>query len=129
MENGQVRASTSKTNSINKLYQIRYFGKANTKEINVSDETKTNNIEYVDLSQNLINGSVKKIGIQTIPGIRFFVDENSEYPIIIGMSGIFELDLTLSTATINHLRFDVDSLDIIENNPGGYLIIDLLYVN
>ena len=83
MENIQVRGSTSETNSINKLYQIRYFGKANTKEINVSDETKTNNIEYVDLSQNLINGSVKKIGIQTIPGIRFFVDENSEYPIII----------------------------------------------
>ena len=90
---------------------------------------KTNNIEYDDLSQDLIKGSVKKIGIQTIPGIRFFVDENSEYPIIIGMSGIFELDLTQSTATINHLRFDVDSLDIIENNPGGYLIIDLLYVN
>lgn len=115
---------------IDKLYQIRYFGKANDKEIDdVTDETKTNNIKQVDLSQNLINGSVKKIGIQTIPGIRFFVDENNEYPIIIGMSGIFELDLTSSIATITHLCFDADSLDIIENNPGGYLIIDLLYVN
>ena len=122
--NGKISST-----QINQLQQIRYFGKANTKEIDVSDETKTNNIEYDDLSQNLIKGSVKKIGIQTIPGIRFFVDEKNEYPIIIGMSGIFELDLTSSIATISHLCFDVDSLGIIENNPGGYLIIDLLYVN
>ena len=123
--NGKISST-----KIGQLYQIRYFGKANTKEIDdTSDEMKTNNIKYDDLSQNLINGSVKKIGIQTIPGIRFFVDKNNEYPIIIGMSGIFELDLTSSIATISHLCFDVDSLDIIENNPGGYLIIDLLYVN
>jgi len=48
-------------------------------------------------------------------------------PIIIGGTGIFELDLRNTTAILSSLRFDKNSMINIAKNPNGFLIIDMVY--
>ena len=81
---------------------------------------------------SLISGSafngiapIIKLGIQAIPGTRFRVNSNKDW-IIIGATGIYELDLSSSSATIVKLQFDEVSLNIIDQNENAYLIIDLM---
>lgn len=81
---------------------------------------------------SLISGSIfnnitpiVKLGIQAIPGTRFRVNSNKDW-IVIGMTGIYELDLSTSSATIIKLQFDETSLDIIDQNENAYLIIDIM---
>ena len=44
-----------------------------------------------------------------------------------GVSGIFELDISNTSATINSLRIDQESMDLIRTLENGYLIIDIIY--
>lgn len=81
---------------------------------------------------SLVSGSIfnnvtpiVKLGIQAIPGTKFKVNANKDN-IIIGMTGIYELDLTSSSATILKLQFDETSLDIINENENAYLIVDIM---
>lgn len=81
---------------------------------------------------SLVSGSIFnnitpiiKLGIQAIPGTRFRVNSNKDW-IIIGMTGLYELDLESSSATIIKLQFDETSLDIIDKNENAYLIIDIM---
>lgn len=80
----------------------------------------------------LISGSVfnnitpiVKLGVQAIPGTKFRVNANKDW-IIVGMTGIYELDLTNSSAMITKLQFDETSLNIIDKNENAYLIIDIM---
>lgn len=82
--------------------------------------------------RNLISGSVfnnfvpmLQLGIQTLPGTKFYLN-GSNNPIIIGTTGIYELDLQGLTE-INSLQFDAGSLSLIANNNNAYLIIDMIY--
>ena len=68
---------------------------------------------------------ISQIGIQSIPGTKFYLN-NSYLPIIIGYTGIYELDVD-DLAEITSLRFDNESLNKIKNNPETYLIIDIIY--
>lgn len=83
---------------------------------------------------NLVNGLVfespscypiLQLGIQTLPGTKFYLNGGID-PIIVGSTGIYELDLEDSMEIVK-LTFNKDSLDTIENNANGYLIIDVLY--
>jgi hypothetical protein len=47
-------------------------------------------------------------------------------PIIINYTGIFTLDIS-DGVEISHLSFDLDSINTISSNSGGYLIIDIIY--
>ena len=67
-----------------------------------------------------------KLGIQTIPGVKFRVNANIDY-IIVGATGIYELDLSDSSATIQTLNFYEGSIQTINQNEDAYLIIDILY--
>jgi len=69
---------------------------------------------------------ILKLGIQTIPGVSFYINGSTD-PIIIGLSGMYELDLSDTDARISKLQFNKSSLQVVNSNPGGYLIIDIMY--
>lgn len=120
-----------------KIAQFRFFGDANT-SFNSTDEE----IIYHQLDSNqpssltasaLASGDffinytpIIQLGIQSLPGLKFNLNSNLD-PIIIGASGMYELDLTDSSAHLTSLSFESESLELINNNPDGYLIIDIVY--
>jgi hypothetical protein len=61
-----------------------------------------------------------------LPGTKFNLNTNLD-PIVIGTTGIYELDLTDSSAVITSLTFEQSSIEYIQSNPDGYLIIDIVY--
>lgn len=69
---------------------------------------------------------IRKIGIQSLPGTRFRFNANLDW-IMIGATGLYELDLLDSSASIVDLKFDRNSLTSIHENQNAYLIIDILY--
>ena len=82
--------------------------------------------------RNLISGTafsaympILQLGIQTLPGTKFYLN-GSNNPIIIGSTGIYELDLQGLTE-INSLQFDASSLALIQENSNAYLIVDMIY--
>ena len=90
-----------------------------------------NNISSNLKSTALINGTFLKenehivsLGIQTIPGVKFYVNYSIN-PVIIDQSGIFNLDLR-NNIYIYNLRFDSDSINSILDSQNGYIILDLI---
>lgn len=71
---------------------------------------------------------IYQIGIQSLPGTKFYLNESQD-PVMIGATGIYELDLH-EKSTISGLRFDPESVKTIEealNIGTGYLIVDIVY--
>ena len=109
------------------IKQFRYYGKNSTLNTNLDIANKLN-------KESLANGGfinnytpVVKLGIQTIPGVRFYLNGSDE-AIIIGNSGLFELDLE-DRIQITGLRFSPKSIDLIDSlaTANGRLIIDIVY--
>lgn len=73
------------------------------------------------------NIPIIQLGIQAIEGTRFYLNDSTD-PIIIGESGIFELELNGITE-ISKIRFDCASLDSIHKNKNATLIIDTIYIS
>ena len=70
--------------------------------------------------------SIIQLGIQALPGTKFYV--NGGYnPVIIGSTGIYELDLN-GLSEITNLYFSQASIQAIEDSSTS-LIIDILYEN
>ena len=119
------------------IAQFRFFGDNNT-YLNHADSTQLyrqidenypNGISSLDLSSGtafIDYMPIVQLGIQALPGTKFNLNTNLD-PIIVGASGMYELDLTNNSAKITSLSFEQDSLDQITNNPDGYLIVDILY--
>lgn len=118
------------------ITQFRFFGDQNS-VFNTSNseaiyhlmDSNTDNLTM----EGLIGGSafedyypIVQLGIQSLPGLKFTINSNFD-PIIIGTTGIYELDLIDSSASITSLAFDKASLELINQNPDGYLIIDIVY--
>lgn len=105
-----------------KIDQIRFYG--------FNNENNTNFI-LDDISNDSINllanfGPVLKIGIQTLPGVKFSF-QNKDNKIIVDYTGVYELDLTNTTTRITFLSIDSESLKMIDAHPSGRIIIDILY--
>lgn len=109
------------------IKQLRYYSDL--------EKNKNNQPTYLEKKFLLKNdenifkeeySSITKLGIQTLPGTRFYLNDGLEGPIIIGLTGIYELDLE-GISEINNLYFDLKSLELIENNNSAYLIIDIIY--
>ena len=66
-----------------------------------------------------------QLGIQALPGTKFYLN-NSNHPIIIGNTGIYELDVA-GLAEISSLQFDAKSINSISANENAYLIVDIIY--
>ena len=107
------------------IMQFRYY----------NDEQGNNN-QPEDLNAESLNkGTIfakylpfTQLGIQALPGTRFFLNDNIEGPVIIGSTGIYELELE-GISKISSLKFDSKSLKLIADNPNAFLIIDVIYEN
>ena len=106
-----------------KVIQYRYYNDNN--ENNNPTGSKIKDFVSGDFLGN--NIPILQMGIQTLPGTKFYIDDvNKERDIIIGNTGIYEINLNNKTA-IGKISFDLESMEIIKNNPGAYLIIDTVY--
>ena len=85
-------------------------------------------IKSIDFDEMPSSG-IKRIGIQTIPGVEFSINDSPLSNIIIGPSGIFELDVEASGSIVG-------KIDLIENtllryfegnSSTAYLIMDVIY--
>lgn len=104
------------------IMQFRYYNdnSENNQPKGISKETLKNGdifTEYLPFTQ---------LGIQALPGTRFYLNNNMEGPVIIGSTGIYELELE-GISKINNLWFDAKSLELIEENDNVGLIIDVIY--
>ena len=111
--------------AVKKVTQFRYY---NDKTNNDNTTNYPSTLNY----RKLVSGSafsnvmpIIQLGIQTMPGTKFFLN-GSDTPIIIGSTGIYELDLQ-GLGQINSLQFDASSINLISNNDSAYLIIDIMY--
>ena len=105
------------------IMQFRYY-----------NDEHTNNNQPKDLTADALNKGtafskytpVTQLGIQALPGTRFILNDNIEGPVIIGSTGIYELELE-GISKISSLKFDSKSLKLIADNPNTILIIDVIY--
>lgn len=105
-----------------KIVQFRYFGELNEK-----------NYPSIITKAKLMSGTVFdgytpiiKLGIQSLPGTKFRLNSNLDY-IMVGSSGLYELDMTTGSGVITSLAFDDLSLTNIDENQDAYLLIDMMY--
>lgn len=68
---------------------------------------------------------VLQLGVQALPGTKFFLN-NALEPIIIGSTGIYELDLGGQTE-ITAISFEGKSMELIRDNNNAFLIVDVIY--
>lgn len=107
-----------------KVKQFRFY--------NSTDTSK--NYPATITFQRLQSGSIfsdylpiLQLGIQALPGTKFYVNNsNLVDPIIIGSTGIYELDL-LGETEISALSFDSNSLQAINDTNNACLIVDIIY--
>lgn len=106
------------------IQQFRFFG----------DNSPNNYPEGLDTNA-LVSGAIfndytpiTQIGIQSLPGTIFYLNnsETCSNPIMLGYSGIYELNLE-GIAEINTLCFNLASLATISQVRGASLIIDIVY--
>ena len=109
------------------LMQFRYYGNSSDGKNYPSAITKNSLISgsYL-ISYKPSATSIASLGIQTLPGVKFYLNNSQVDPIIIGPSGIYELGIN-ENYEVTGLQFDRKSLDLIDANSGAYLIIDVVY--
>lgn len=118
----------------NKIKQFRYYNDTNNLGKN-SPSVITINGADVDVSYaHYVSGAVfgecfpvLQFGIQSLPGTKFYLNNGND-PIIIGSTGIYELDLEGQTE-ITQIQMDGGSMKTINDNDNAYLIIDIIYDN
>ena len=84
-----------------------------------------NSDKYVDGSAFSSYCPISQLGIQALPGTKFYL-HGDIYPITIGASGIFDLDIK-NGARVTDLRFSRSDMDRISESGSGYLIVDIIY--
>ncbi|MBO7535626.1 MAG: hypothetical protein J6T34_00605, partial [Bacilli bacterium] len=68
---------------------------------------------------------IVQLGVQCLPGTKFYLNNSSD-PIIIGSTGIYEIDL-IGETEISALSFDSGSISSVNNNDNASLIVDMIY--
>ena len=118
-------------------YKVKQFRYYNDKSSEVAAD-KRNQPTTLDGTTTLItsehyaNGDVfgkyfpvTQLGIQALPGTKFYLNGGTS-PIIIGTTGIYELDLD-SGIQITKITFDAQSIKDIANNENAFLLVDVMY--
>ena len=113
-----------------KIKQFRYYGEGNDQ--NQPTQIALNNAPHTVTYVDYLNGNVfasyypiVQLGIQSLPGTKFYLN-NSLEPIIIGYTGIYELDLE-GSIEITKITFDAYSLKLINDLNDGILLVDVIY--
>lgn len=104
-----------------KIQQIRYYGENNKSNYptNLTAQRLRAGTAFSDYYP------IVQLGIQTLPGVRVFINNHTS-PIIIGGTGIYELNVD-GLSNITDLSFDPASLNLINANDNASLIIDFIY--
>lgn len=110
---------------VKKVMQFRYYSKNDGRNQPNAEgsEITLSNLQSGGIFENY--GNIIQLGIQTLPGTKFYLNYGIN-PIMVGSTGIYELDLE-GLSPITKLAFDKKSLDSIEETPNAYLIIDTIY--
>lgn len=121
-----------------KQYRLMQIPSSDTEMVTGTNSTRnSDNISFVwengvIKSINFLDmptSGIKRIGIQTIPGVEFSINDSPLSNIVIGPSGIFELDVEASGSIVG-------KIDLIENtllryfegdSSTAYLIMDVIY--
>lgn len=122
----------------NRIKQYRYYADGVENSANGNEKNQPQQIasesgdlvptSYTHYCSGLVFGDcfpVLQLGIQALPGTKFYLN-NALEPIIIGSTGIYELDLAGDTE-ITAITFDVDSMKLIKDNNNAFLIVDIIY--
>lgn len=111
-----------------KVMQFRYYNDSSLE----NQPNRTSGISGAITKAKLTSGSIfsaylpiTQLGIQTVPGTKFYLN-NADNPIIIGATGIYELDLE-GLSEITAISFDASSITSISSNDSAYLIVDIVY--
>ena len=111
------------------VHQFRFYRNDPSEDRN---EPSHSEFEAVGRASVFANGDVFKdyypfyqLGVQTLPGVMFYLN-GSEDPVIVGSTGIYELDMQ-DGVEIATLQIDGRSLGMIDSATDGYIIIDVLY--
>ena len=115
------------------IAQFRYRGTRieNSQIIPDPENYPTNLVQDMLVTGNIFRGygPVSQLGIQAPVGMKFYLN-NSNHPIMIGETGIYELDLE-NVGRITAIRFDKDDLERFYNYDEGYqsdkILIDIVY--
>lgn len=107
-----------------KIEQIRWFGEDDQK--NPIGNGNTNLDKLVTGEAFKTNEyAIIQLGIQTLPGVKFYLNGNMLNPIIIGATGIYELSVE-GLIKITQISFDSTSLQLVKQS-NGYVICDYVY--
>lgn len=101
--------------------QIRYYGEGHVK--NSSRDVNFTKLRSGSIFSNTL--PITQLGIQTIPGVKVFINNHTS-PIVIGQTGIYELNVD-GLSHITDIKFDGNSLNLIDSSNNAYLIIDYIY--
>lgn len=113
----------------NKIKQFRYYNDAEAKNGSASRNYPTNAVKADFISGDVFEDCfpVSQLGIQALPGTRVLLNKATDQNyILIGQTGIFELDLNNQTE-ITSIQFDSESLANIEGTTSAVLIVDIIY--
>ena len=113
-----------------KIKQFRYYGDNSSKnqptQIAINNQNKNvTSIDYINGNVFASYYPIVQLGIQALPGTKFFLN-NSQEPIIMGYTGIYELDLE-GSIEITKITFDRYSLDLINSLNDAVLLVDIIY--
>ena len=103
------------------IRQFRYYGDNNSKNY----PTTLTRQQLCDENIFELCGEVSQLGIQALPGTIFYLN-GGEHSLMIGSTGIYELDLNGLT-TLKSIQFETTSLENLYANGTNGLIIDVIY--
>lgn len=105
----------------NKVKQFRYYNEGN------ENNSPVNGTMTDFITGDVFNAvtPILQLGVQTIPGAKVVFNEATDY-VIIGSTGIFELDLKGQTF-ISRLQFQKETMELIRDNDSAFLIVDVIY--
>ena len=117
----------------NKVKQYRYYNDSPDSVTHNQPEYLSDGVTATKYS-HFVSGEVfgtcypvLQLGIQALPGTKFYLNEATD-PIIVGNTGIYELDLGGDTE-ISKIQFEARSMRLIRDNQNAYLIVDIIYDN
>lgn len=115
-----------------KMIQFRYYGAANPHNYIGGDSNDPADNAQIDWRKFCADQTfrnfvpIHQFGIQTLPGTKIYLNQSLS-PIVIGGTGMYEINCDNTTANLTAFRVAEDSMETINKNPNGYLIIDLVY--
>ena len=105
----------------------QYYYKPNEIKGWINEDINKDGYKQV-IENDIVNSNyyITQVGIQGLPGVKFHFGSWADDLILNGL-GYFDLDLTNTGAYINNVYIDIASaISRANNNPKGYLIIDLI---